>query len=206
MLSPLHRNRYVAVLAVALVAVACGGKATRVTRIDPETTIDLSGFWNDTDSRMVADEMINDAASFPWARRFMQANGGKLPVVIFGSVRNRTTEHIAVNTFLRDMEAAFLRSGLARVVADRDQREQVREEREDQQQKASAETRASMRKELGADFIVVGEITSIEDVDGGREVIYYQVDLNLTDLESNERVWIGQKRIKKFVERSRTRR
>ena len=206
MLSPLHRNRYVAVLAVALVAVACGSKATRVTRIDPETTIDLSGFWNDTDSRMVADEIINDAASFPWARRFMQANGGKLPVVIFGSVRNRTTEHIAVNTFLRDMEAAFLRSGLARVVADRDQREQVREEREDQQQKASAETRARMRKELGADFIVVGEITSIEDVDGGREVIYYQVDLNLTDLESNERVWIGQKRIKKFVERSRTRR
>ena len=206
MLSPLHRNRYVAVLAVALVAVACGSKATRVTRIDPETTIDLSGFWNDTDSRMVADEMINDAASFPWARRFMQANGGKLPAVIFGSVRNRTTEHIAVNTFLRDMEAAFLRSGLARVVADRDQREQVREEREDQQQKASAETRARMRKELGADFIVVGEITSIEDVDGGREVIYYQVDLNLTDLESNERVWIGQKRIKKFVERSRTRR
>lgn len=206
MLSPLHRNRYVAVLAMALVAVACSSKATRVTRIDPETTIDLSGFWNDTDSRMVADEMINDAASFPWARRFMQANGGKLPVVIFGSVRNRTTEHIAVNTFLRDMEAAFLRSGLARVVADRDQREQVREEREDQQQKASVETRARMRKELGADFIVVGEITSIEDVDGGREVIYYQVDLNLTDLESNERVWIGQKRIKKFVERSRTRR
>ncbi len=206
MLSPLHRNRYVAVLAVALVAVACGSKATRVTRIDPETTIDLSGFWNDTDSRMVADEMINDAASFPWARRFMQANGGKLPAVIFGSVRNRTTEHIAVNTFLRDMEAAFLRSGLARVVADRDQREQVREEREDQQQNASAETRTRMRNELGADFIVVGEITSIEDVDGGREVIYYQVDLNLTDLESNERVWIGQKRIKKFVERSRTRR
>ncbi|MCH7716315.1 MAG: penicillin-binding protein activator LpoB [Gemmatimonadetes bacterium] len=206
MLSPLHRNRYVAVLAVALVAVACGSKATRVTRIDPETTIDLSGFWNDTDSRMVADEMINDAASFPWARRFMQANGGKLPAVIFGSVRNRTTEHIAVNTFLRDMEAAFLRSGLARVVADRDQREQVREEREDQQQNASTETRARMRNELGADFIVVGEITSIEDVDGGREVIYYQVDLNLTDLESNERVWIGQKRIKKFVERSRTRR
>ena len=206
MLSPLHRNRYVAALAVALVAAACGSKATRVTRIDPETTIDLSGFWNDTDSRMVADEMIDDAASFPWARRFMQANGGTLPAVIFGSVRNRTTEHIAVNTFMRDMEAAFLRSGMARVVADRDQREQVRDEREDQQQNASAETRTRMRNELGADFIVVGEITSIEDVEGGREVIYYQVDLNLTDLESNERVWIGQKRIKKFVERSRTRR
>ncbi len=206
MLSPLYKSRYATALAVALVAAACGSRATQVTRIDPETTIDLSGFWNDTDSRMVADEMIDDAASFPWARRFMQANAGELPAVIFGSVRNRTTEHIAVNTFMRDMEAAFLRSGLARVVADRDQREQVRDEREDQQQNASAETRTRMRNELGADFIVVGEITSIEDVDCGREVIYYQVDLNLTDLESNERVWIGQKRIKKFVERSRTRR
>ena len=206
MLSLTHIHRYAAVLAVTTLALGCGSKATQVTRIDPETTIDLSGFWNDTDSRMVANEMIDDAASFPWARRFMQANGGKLPAVIFGSVRNRTTEHIAVNTFLRDMEAAFLRSGIARVVADRDQRGQVREEREDQQQNASAETRARMRNELGADFIVVGEITSIEDIEGGQEVIYYQVDLNLTDLESSERVWIGQTRIKKFVERSRTRR
>lgn len=206
MLSLLHIRRYAAAFVVATVALGCGSKRTEVTRIDPETTIDLSGFWNDTDSRMVADEMIDDATSFPWARRFMQTNGGDLPTVVFGSVRNRTTEHIAVNAFLRDMEAAFLRTGIARVVADRDQREQVRDEREDQQEQASAETRARMRNELGADFIVVGEITSIEDIEGGREVIYYQVDLNLTDLESNERVWIGQKRIKKFVERSRTRR
>jgi hypothetical protein len=206
MLSLTHIHRYAAVLAVTTLALGCGSKGTQVTRIDPETTIDLSGFWNDTDSRMVADEMIEDAAAFPWGRRFMQANNGDLPTVIFGSVRNLTTEHIAVNTFLRDMEAAFLRSGLARVVADRDQRDQVREERQDQQDNASAATRARMRNELGADFIVVGEITSIEDIEGGREVIYYQVDLNLTDLESNERVWIGQKRIKKFVERSRTRR
>lgn len=205
MLSPLHRSRFAAALAVAA-TLGCGSKATQVTRIDPEETIDLSGFWNDTDSRMVSQELIDDAMAIPWARRFMQANNGELPAVIFGSVRNRTTEHIAVNTFLRDMEAAFLRTGLARVVADREQRSQIRDEREDQQENASAATRARMRSELGADYILVGEITSIEDVEGGREVIYYQVDLNLSDLESNERVWIGQKRIKKFVERSRTRR
>ncbi len=198
-------RRSFAALAVAVVVVGCS-KGTTVTRLEPETTIDLSGFWNDTDSRMVADALIDDAMNFPWARRFMQQNNGDVPAVIFGSVRNRTTEHIAVNAFLRDMEAAFLRTGLTRVVADREQRSQIREEREDQQQNASAATRARMRNELGADFMLVGEITSIEDVEGNREVIYYQVDLNLTDLESNERVWIGQHRIKKFVERSRTRR
>lgn len=195
----------VALTVAAAVAVGCS-KRTQVTRLDPETTVDLSGFWNDTDSRLVAKEMIEDALSFPWARRFMQENNGELPTVIFGSVRNRTTEHIAVNAFVRDMEAAFVRSGIAQVVADPEQREQIREERGDQQEHASAETRARLRNEFGADFMLVGEITSIEDIEGGREVIYYQVDLNLTDLESNIRAWVGQKRIKKFVERRRTRR
>ncbi len=198
-------RRSFAALAVAVVVVGCS-QGTQVTRLEPETVIDLSGFWNDTDSRLVAEALIDDAMNFPWARRFMQQNNGDVPAVIFGSVRNRTTEHIAVNTFLRDMEASFLRTGLTRVVADREQRSQIRDEREDQQQNASAATRARMWNELGADFMLVGEITSIEDVEGNREVIYYQIDLNLTDLESNERVWIGQHRIKKFVERSRTRR
>ena len=205
MFSKIEIPRSFVTLAVAVLLVGCS-QGTQVTRLDPETTIDLSGFWNDTDSRMVADALIDDAMNFPWARRFMQQNNGEVPTVIFGSVRNRTTEHIAVNTFLRDMEASFLRTGLTRVVADREQRSQIRDEREDQQQNASVATRARMRNELGADFMLVGEITSIEDVEGNREVIYYQVDLNLTDLESNERVWIGQHRIKKFVERSRTRR
>jgi PBP1b-binding outer membrane lipoprotein LpoB len=205
MFSNTEIRRLLATFAVAVLAVGCGGR-TEVTRLDPETTIDLSGFWNDTDSRLVADALIDDAMTFPWARRFMQQNNGEMPAVIFGAVRNKTTEHIAVNTFLRDMEASFLRTGLTRVVADPEQREQIRAEREDQQMNASAASRARMRNELGADFMLVGEITSIEDVEGNQEVIYYQVDLNLTDLESNERVWIGQHRIKKFVERSRTRR
>lgn len=180
---------------------ACGG--TRVDRIDPGTTVDLSGYWNDTDSRLVAEEMITDALGTPWRRQFMQRNGGELPTVVFGTVRNRTTEHIAVNTFLRDMERAFVNSGDVQVVADRDERDQIRAERDDQQINSTPESRARLRNELGADYILIGEITSIEDVEGGREVVLYQVDLNLTDLESNLRVWVGQKKLKKFIQRRR---
>ncbi|NIM51267.1 MAG: penicillin-binding protein activator LpoB [Gemmatimonadales bacterium] len=197
----IRRSAWLLLLAVA----ACSGR-TEVTRISPDETVDLSGFWNDSDSRMVADALIEDALSYPWSRRHQQQHGGELPAVIIGSVINRTSEHIAVNTFLRDLEGALMRSGEARIVADREQREQVREEREDQQRYASPESRARLRNELGADYIVVGEITSIEDIEGNREVIFYQVDLNMTDLESNERVWIGQHKIKKYVERRRTRR
>jgi len=188
---------------VLLALSACG--TTQVSRIDPGQTVDLSGFWNDTDSRLVAEEMIPDALSSPWKRQFMQRNNGELPTVIFGDVRNKTTEHIAVNTFLRDMERAFVNSGDVQVVADREQRDQLRDERADQQVNASAASMARMRNELGADYILIGEITSIEDVEGNREIVFYQIDLSLTDLESNLRVWVGQKKLKKYVERRRRR-
>lgn len=181
---------------------ACGGNTT-VDRIDPGTTTDLSGYWNDTDSRLVAEEMIRDALGTPWRRQFMQRNNGEVPTIIFGTVRNRSTEHIQVSTFLRDIERAFVNSGDVQVVADRVERDEIRDERADQQINSTPESRARMRNELGADYILIGEITSIEDVEGGRETVSYQVDLNLTDLESNLRVWVGQKKLKKFIQRRR---
>ena len=44
---------------------------------------------------------------------------------------------------------------------------------------------------------------SIEDREGGKQVTYYQVDLTLTDIETNEKIWLGPKKIKKFIERKR---
>ena len=195
-----------AVTLAALTLAACGGGQTRVERISPDQVTDISGNWNDTDSRLVAQEMTQDVVSYPWARRHMERNGGARPTVVIGRVRNLSHEHINTNTFVRDLVAAFLRTETARVVTSGEEREQVRDERADQQDYASPETRKRLREELGADFMLLGEINTIFDREGGREVKYYQVDLNLTNLETNELVWVGQKKIKKFVERPRTRR
>jgi penicillin-binding protein activator len=173
----------------------------------PEQAIDLSGRWNDVDSRLVAEEMIRQSlqAQFGanWAMRFSEAHGGRQPTVIVGTIRNRSMEHIPVGTFRRDLEFAFLNSGLVQVVADRVERAEIRDEREDQQEHASAETRARLGRERGANFILQGDVQSIEDREGRRSVVFYQVDMMLVDLETNARVWAGQHKIKKFVERPR---
>jgi uncharacterized protein (TIGR02722 family) len=184
----------------ALLVAGCGKK---VRRIDPDTTTDLSGLWNDTDSRIVSDEMIADCLSHPWIDRHHQSAEGDRPVVIIGLVRNRSTEHIPTGTFTRDLERAFVNSGTVRVVSDAFQREEIRGERLDQQDWSSAETRKRLREELGADYMLQGTIDVIIDQEGGRQVKYYQVDLYLTDIESNERVWIDQTRIKKEISRPR---
>jgi uncharacterized protein (TIGR02722 family) len=177
--------------------IACSG-GKQVQRIDPETTTDLSGRWNDTDSRLVSEEMIADCLTRPWRSQHWEAVGKK-PVVIVGQVRNKSAEHIATGTFIGDIERAFINSGEAELVASAEEREQIRDERSDQQQYSSDESMKEWGRELGADYMLSGVINSIEDQEGGEMVVFYQVDLNLINLERNTKVWQGQKKIKKYI-------
>jgi uncharacterized protein (TIGR02722 family) len=192
----------VILLSGILLVAGCASKKV-VSRVDAGETIDLSGNWNDTDSRLVADEMISDALSQngqnrPWLVSFLK-DKGKNPAVIIGSIRNLTDEHIATGTFVGDMERSFVNSGTINVVAAKMEREGVREERQDQQANASPETVKQFGQEMGADYMLIGSINKITDQEGKEKVAFYQVDLTLTDMQSNQKVWIGQKKIKKFI-------
>ncbi len=187
----------VCVLAI-LLAGGCS-KSKEVTRLDPDVTIDLSGYWNDVDSRQVAEEMIADCLSRPWITQHMQRSGGKLPIVIPGIVKNLSTEHIAVGTFISDIERALINSGHVQVVASAVERGELRLERADQWENASPETVKRLGQEAGADYMLNGTINTITDQEGGKKVIYYQVDLLLTNIETNVKAWPGQKKIKKFI-------
>lgn len=179
-----------------LVAGGCGRKS--VSRIDIDTQMDLSGRWNDTDSRMVSEQMIQDCLSRPWLNRFLQENG-RTPTVIVGTVRNQTDEHIISETFTKDLERAFINSGNVGVVASRDEREEVRAERMDMQDWASEETLSQFMREVGADYMLTGVVNSIRDREGNRQVIFYQINLELIDTETNMKAWIGDTRIKKYI-------
>ncbi len=187
-------------IAPAIVSVLLLGSCAnrKVKRIDPNQQTDLSGRWNDTDSKLVANEMITDVLSRPWRNNFEQKNGRK-PVVIIGSIRNKSSEHIESTTFIKDLEKAFINSATVSVVQSGDERSQVREERNDQQTFSSEESRKKWGKEKGADFMLNGVITSIVDQYKNQKTVAYQVNLELTDLETNEKVWIGEKEIKKYI-------
>ena len=181
-------------LAVAL----AGCSSKKVSRIDPEETVDLSGYWNDTDSRLVANEMIGDCLSHAWLTNYVRAEAQN-PTVIAGSIRNKSMEHIAVGTFLMDIERAMVNSGTVQVVASAEERGEIRDEREDQRLNASPETLKRMGQEVGADYMLIGEINQINDQEGREQVKYYQVDLTLVNIETNVKAWLGQKKIKKYV-------
>jgi len=184
-------------IAMSFMLAAC---SPTVTRVESDTVTDLSGNWNDTDSRLVAQEMIQDVLSRNWLTQFNRDNG-KAPTVIVGTVRNLSHEHINTRTFIADMERELINSGEVEFVASATDREEVRGELKDQDLHASEETRKAMGQEVGADFMLQGSINSIVDAVSGEQARFYQIDLTLIELGTNRKVWVGQKKIKKTIEK-----
>jgi len=197
-----HRSSLVVGVSVALALSGCGHE-TKVTRVDTEAVIDLSGRWNDTDSRMVAEAMVKDALQYPWLGNFEKANQ-RQPVVVVGTVLNSSHEHISVQTFITDLERELTNSQKITFVAGKGERDEVRSERKEQAIYAREETQKAPGKETGADFMMKGSIATILDEADGTKAVFYQVDLQMIDLENNAKVWYGQKKLKKVVERKRT--
>ncbi len=184
-------------LGVILILAGC---STKVERLSEDEVRDISGKWNDTDSRLVSEEMIKDVLARPWIERFTTQNNHP-PAVIIGTIQNRSHEHINVKTFVQDMERELINSGLVEFVASKGERQEIREERKDQDLHATEQSRKSMGQEIGADYMLKGTINTIFDTESRRQVRFYQVDLTLISLADNRKVWIGQKKIKKFVKK-----
>lgn len=192
------KRNFLFVLALGLTVGLLSGCAHTVERVDTKEAIDLSGRWNDTDSRLVAEEMVNQVLGGAWIDNHQQEHE-KRPVVVVGLVYNKSHEHISAETFVKDVERAFINSGRVRLVQAGDKREELRRERAAQQEFASMETAKAWGKELGADFMLNGDINSIVDTYKKERVNFYKINMELSNLETNEIVWIGDKEIKKYI-------
>jgi len=169
-----------------------------VTRVNPDAQIDLSGRWNDSDSRMVADKMISDLLNSDRFKAYAKDSGRK-PAIVVGLIKNKTSEHIDADNYVKKLEMAIYNSNLADLVESEEFRDKLRLERTEQQDFADPATVAKFGKEIGANLMLFGEMTSETDVYNSKRVVNYVTTLYLTDMETNKRVWYGQQEIKKLV-------
>ncbi len=187
---------------IIMMLAGCASTTRTVERVSAEEVSDQSGNWNDTDSRLVAEQMIKDLIYRPWIQDFLLEEDRK-PVIVVGTIRNFSSEHIQADIFIKDIERELINSGKVKFVAGIKERDDIRQERMEQQSYASDETAKRLAAESGADFMLQGGIKSNTDASGGKAVKFYQVDLELINVESNEKVWIGSKEIKKFVKKNK---
>ena len=180
-------------------AVSCVSVPT-VSRVDSFRQTDLSGYWNDTDVRIVCEALIKDCLNSPRVQQTINAMGGRTPTVLVGIFRNESSEHIDTAIISTTMETTIFNSGMMDFVAGGGTREALRAERQDQQSFASEATAASLANETGADFMLFGSVRTIIDRAGNQTIRTYFVSAELTNVETNARMWMGQNsEIKKRV-------
>ena len=195
----------IGILAVLMV-VSCAPSGTTVTRVDANTQTDLSGFWNDTDVRIVCEALINDFLNSPRVNQTIDAMGGKTPIVLVGRFRNESSEHINTAIISSTMETVIFNTGKLDFVAGGAVRDELRSERQDQQSHASEATAAALANEAGADFMLFGTVRSIVERAGNQTVRTYFVNAEITNVETNQRIWMGaNNEIKKVIVQPRNR-
>ncbi|MFL9843764.1 penicillin-binding protein activator LpoB [Flavobacterium rhizosphaerae] len=185
------------VLMVSMSLINC--KSNKVQRVSENSVTDLSGRWNETDSRLTAEEITAELMEHAWYSTYASEHTGKKPVIIVGMITNKSHEHIATETFSKDIEKAIINSGRMKLVQAGNMREELRAERADQQNFSSQSTMKKFGLENGADFMLQGTVNSIVDQASKEKTVYYQIDLELSNIETNEKVWIGDKKIKKYI-------
>jgi len=183
----------------ALSLISCG--STKVDRYESGADVkDLSGYWNENDIKMVCEELIAGCVTSPRVAKF-QATNGRLPVAIVGRIANKSSEHIDTAMVAKRFQTAIINSGEMEFVADSEQRQELRAEKNDQAENAY-ETAKSIGNETAADFMLQGTVLSHVDQEGRESVRTYQVDAQLIDIESNKILWQGEKTISKYIKKA----
>lgn len=202
--------------AVRLIAGACAlmalsgilaGCAMKVQNVDPATEGYISGRWNDSDARAVADELVPQALGGAWLPEFRGQHGDARPRVVIGDIENNTSEHISKDVFMNELQRVLINSGVVRFVADPGVREELMQEVQWQEEMAAGGGVSGdvAQGVSGADFMMMGVISSIVDQAGDDAIVYYKVDLSLTDLRNWEKVWIGSAERKHLVQNTKIR-
>ena len=196
-----------AVLSLAGASFSACSSTPKVSRVDAFTQTDLSGRWNDTDVRTVSASLINDCLASPRVAQFIQQyssrNNGNLPPCLVGTFRNESSEHIDTSIISKAMEIAIVNSGKMDFVAGGDTRTELRTERQDQQSNASEATASALGNETGAVLLLTGTVNSMVDRAGNTSTRSYFVSAELTNIETNARLWMGENNeIKKVIRQS----
>ena len=184
-----------------LMMVSCG--STKVSRVDADEVIDLDGYWNESDVRIVCDSLIEECISSPRIAKF-EGQQGHAPVVIIDSIRNQSSEHIDTSIVEKKFQTAIINSGAMEFVSSSTERQALREEKADQADHSTYDTAKEMDQETGADFMLKGSVKTIVQSAGDKTVRTYYVYAELHDIKTNKIVWMAENdSIKKVIKRQK---
>lgn len=182
-------------LAGALLLGACTSQP-QVTYQDPTAVETLTTEFGTTDVQLITDKMVSSLLETP-------VLGADRPVIWVSPIRNKTSEHIDTKMITDRIRTAMLRSGKVRFTAASDISSELQQQVDYQNDASVVDpgTAAQRAKQVGAKFMIYGEIGSIVKRTDTASLVDYQVTLNLTNVQTGLIEWADDKSIRKGTAR-----
>ena len=162
-----------------------------VDRVDADKDIQLSGYWSDTDVKIVCEDIIDQVLKSPRVANFKKEYG-RVPVVTISDIRNESDEYIDTEIIADKLKYAILNSGKLEFMANRKVRDDLRDEIADQADHAKADQAKEFDNEDAADFALSGSVKTMVDRSSRQELRTTIVTIELNDIESGRTVGIFQ--------------
>ncbi|MFO0722981.1 MAG: hypothetical protein U1E65_04290 [Myxococcota bacterium] len=185
--------RSLSLFALALAACATTPKAEGPAPLE-------TGAWNDVDADQVAEALIGAAKQAAFAETWSAAHQGKTPKLRLYPIRNRSAEYINHRFFTKRLEAALVATKKVEVVLAVDEQPKTSDgELEDVRDQA--DDKAQGRHDADVDLVLNGWILTQEESDATATVRSYLTTLEVVEVASEKKLWLGEKRIRKRIER-----
>ncbi|HEY0663571.1 MAG TPA: penicillin-binding protein activator LpoB [Thiobacillaceae bacterium] len=185
------------ILAATLIgaAVLIGGCANKVSYGDAQAVETVNTDFGSTDLQMIASKMVEDMLAFP---PIVQVTDKRRPVIVVDKIKNKTTEHIDTESITDTIQTKVINSGKFRFV-DMSTIAAVQQQLDFQTDSGMVDAKTAVRlgNQIGAEYMLIGNMASIVKQSGSVKDVYYKFTLKLVHLQSGIVEWQGEKEIRK---------
>jgi uncharacterized protein (TIGR02722 family) len=187
-------------MAMLGLAVLLSGCASHVDYGDAQARETVTTDFGSTDLQMIAAKMVDDMMVFP---PVVAITRERRPVMFVDRVKNKTSEHIDTESITDTIQSKLINAGKFRFV-DMSVVDRVRQQLEYQQDSGMVDqsTAAQMGRQIGAEFMLYGNLSSIVKRDDSTKDVYYKFTLKLLNIQTGIIEWSGEKEIRKTRTRS----
>jgi penicillin-binding protein activator len=183
----------IVLVAVAFLTLGCGSRQySKGEYKDPNVIILLTDKFSENDLQLIAKKISNSILESTLVK-----GKDKRPVFAIERVTNKTSEHIDMESLTDKIKVELIQSGRV-LFSDKGLRENVAQEIEYQGSKyVDPSTAKQVGKQVGADYLLTGNISSIVQEAGKNKLVYYKSTFNLTNLSTNLIEWSDEKELRK---------
>jgi hypothetical protein len=159
----------------------------------------VSTDFSSSDLQQIAGTMVDSLLIFP---EVVEVANQRRPVLLVEVVKNKTMQHIDTESVTDTIRTKLIRSGKFRFI-DRTTDDAAVNEIKTQQNSGLVDKAKSVAvgQQYGAEYILTGNISEIEQSSNRVRDVYYKFTLNLKNLTTGILEWSDEKEIRKTAKR-----